>query len=52
MTARLLTPQPAADADRLAALDRYRVRDLSREAGLDGVVMLARTLCAAPRRLD
>ncbi|MCJ2018348.1 GAF domain-containing protein [Methylobacterium sp. E-065] len=41
-------PPPDADGDRTALLARYRILDSGPEAVFDGVVMLARTLCAAP----
>ncbi|MBX9918411.1 MAG: GAF domain-containing protein, partial [Mycolicibacterium frederiksbergense] len=39
------------DGDRLAALERYGVLDTSPQASFDEIVMLARTLCAAPTAL-
>lgn len=44
-------PKPSAglsDQDRLAALDGYAVLDTPPEPGFDGIVILARAICAAP----
>ena len=48
MSERFQRPHPVADAARLAALDSYGVLRTAPEAGFDGIVLLARTLCAAP----
>ena len=42
---------PVADPDRLAALDACGILDTTPEPGFDGVVLLARMLCAAPAAL-
>jgi len=42
------TPPLAADPDRLAALEAHGILDTPPERGFDGIVLLARTLCAAP----
>ncbi|KQP71981.1 GAF domain-containing protein [Methylobacterium sp. Leaf112] len=41
-------PPLAADPDRLAALEAHGILDTPPERGFDGIVLLARTLCAAP----
>ena len=41
-------PEQVADPDRLSALNRYAILDTPAEAGFDGIVLLARALCAAP----
>ena len=41
-------PSGISDRDRLAALDGYGVLDTPPEPGFDGIVILARALCAAP----
>ncbi|MCJ2035509.1 GAF domain-containing protein [Methylobacterium sp. J-068] len=46
-----MPPQAAADADRLAALDAYGILGTGPGAEFDGIVLLARTLCAAPTAL-
>ena len=48
MTRRPGLPNDIPDRDQLAALDGYAVLDTAPEPGLDGIVILARALCAAP----
>ena len=51
MTGNFVPPLLAVDACRLATLDEYEVLDSPPEPGFDGIVLLARTLCAAPSAL-
>ena len=44
-------PEAVADAARLAALHGHDVLDTAAEPEFDGIVLLARTLCAAPTAL-
>ena len=48
MSGRFQRPHPVVDAARLAALESYGILGTAPEAGFDKVVLLARTLCAAP----
>lgn len=51
MIDRFVPPHPVSDADRLAALDAYGILGTAPERTFDGIVLLARQLCAAPAAL-
>jgi GAF domain-containing protein len=48
MTRRPQVPAGLSNRDRLVALDGYGVLDTPPEPGFDGIVILARAICAAP----